>query len=67
VFVCDRHVVHCYNMLRLPQMLDCRDKALRSGIEKMFRDRPVVLLAPGSGSLGLLGCVSCCFAEADEP
>jgi len=67
VFICDRHVVYGYNMLCLPQMLHSGDETLRSGIEEMFRDRPVVLFAPYSCCLGLLRCVSCCFAEADKP
>lgn len=67
MLICDRHIVHGYNVLRLPQVLDCSDEALRSGIEEMFRDRPIVLFAPNSRSLGLLRRVSRCFTEADKP
>jgi hypothetical protein len=67
VFICDRHIVHCYDMLCLPQMLDCCDEAFRSRVEKVFWDGPVVFFTPYSSSLRLLRCVSSSLTEADEP
>jgi hypothetical protein len=67
MFVCDRHIVHSHNMLRLPQMLHRGDEALRSRVEEMFRDWSVVFFAPYSGGLCFLRRVSRCFTEADKP
>jgi hypothetical protein len=67
VLVSDRHIVYSYNMLCLPQMLDCGDEAFRSGVEEMFGDRSVVFFAPYSSGLGLLRCISGSFTKADEP
>jgi hypothetical protein len=67
MLVSNRRIVYGCNMLRLPQMLDCRYEAFRSGVEEMFRDRPVVFFTPYSCSLRLFRCVSRRFTEADKP
>ena len=67
VLVRDRHVVHGFDMFSFSEMLDCRDEALCAWVEEVFGDGAGVGFAPFACGFCLLGGVSCCFAEADEP
>lgn len=48
-------------------MLNSGDEALCARVEQVFRQRPIVLLAPRPSLLVLLRSISCSLTETDEP
>jgi hypothetical protein len=67
VLVCNCHIVYCFHMWCLPQVLYRGNKTLCSWVKEMFWDGSIVFLAPHFRIFSLFRSISRSFAETDEP